>query len=65
MLCRTCTTVQYVLITILVNFKPKIVLNMTACDQNSNCMIHCYKSYPGISKVEKHLKEYFQLTDKP
>ena len=42
------------------------LIDMTVCDGNSNiCMIHHCKSFPGISKVEKHLKEHFQLTDDP
>ena len=28
-------------------------------------MIHCCKSCHGFSKVEKHLKEHFQLTVEP
>lgn len=37
-----------------------------AYDQNSNiCMIHCCKSCHVIRKVEKHLKEYFKLTNEP
>ena len=37
-------------LTILVNFKPKIVFDMIACDQNSNCMIRFFKSCSGLLK---------------
>lgn len=37
------------------------LIYMVVCDQNSNiCMVH---RCPGIVKVEKHLKEHFQLPD--